>query len=288
MSLLTMKSSQCPRKNKYYVAKSPLAASKMYTISLYFYHLFLGFTMKTRVFSSLVAFAAIIGLIATTQPSKAGDCLDGSGNIIGENHDVRSFHKIIVETEATVILSQDKTQSLHVQADDNLQNIIETKIENGTLKISVPKCVNPSKNITVFVSMNNVNELTLAGNGKILAPSSITTDDIKLVVTGSGIIKFDELHAENITTQVLGTGSITLKGNAISHSIESVGSGEVHAYELKAINSKLNVAGTGRCEINADNQLDVKITGSGSVSYNGKPETLHKEITGSGSLTNRN
>ncbi|MFN8361547.1 MAG: head GIN domain-containing protein [Candidatus Kapaibacterium sp.] len=243
--------------------------------------------MKTNVFSFL-ALAAIIGLIATTQPSKAGDCLDGSGNIVGENHAVRSFHKIIVETEATVILSQDKSQSLHVQADDNLQNVIETKIDNGTLKISVPKCVNPSKNITVFVSMNDVDELTLAGNGKILAPSSITTENIKFVVSGSGEIKFDEVHAEHITTQVLGNGTITLRGNAISHTVESVGSGEVHAYDLKAINSKLSVAGAGKCEVNADNQLDVKITGSGSVSYNGNPETLHKEITGSGSLKNRN
>ena len=179
--------------------------------------------MKTNVFSTLAAFAVIIGIIATSQPSKAGDCLDGSGNIIGENHTVLSFNKIIVETEATVILSQDNFQSLHVQADDNLQNLIETKIENGTLKISVPKCVNPTKNITVFVSMKDVDEITLAGNGKILAPSDITTNSIKLVVAGSGEINFDELHAENITSQSLGNGNITIKGSAVVHTIESTG-----------------------------------------------------------------
>ncbi|MBK9247127.1 MAG: DUF2807 domain-containing protein [Ignavibacteria bacterium] len=244
--------------------------------------------MKTNVFSSLAAFAVIIGIIATSQPSKAGDCLDGSGNIIGENHTVLSFNKIIVETEATVILSQDNFQSLHVQADDNLQNLIETKIENGTLKISVPKCVNPTKNITVFVSMKDVDEITLAGNGKILAPSDITTNSIKLVVAGSGEINFDELHAENITSQILGNGNITIKGNAIVHTIESTGDGKLYAYDLKAINSKLSLSGSGKCEISAENQLDVRITGSGSVSYHGKPEILHKEITGSGTLKNRN
>mgnify|MGYP000045835183 CR=1 FL=1 len=243
--------------------------------------------MKNRVFSSLVASAAIIGIIATTQPSKASDCLDGSGTISGENHQVLTFHTIVVETEATVILSQDNAQRVLVQADDNLQNLIETKIENGTLKISVPKCVNPTKSITVFVSMNDVKELTLAGNGKILAPSSVTCENIKFVVQGSGEIQFDELHAENISTHVLGSGSITLKGNAISHTIESVGSGVVHAYDLKAINSKLSVVGAGNCEINADNQLDVIITGSGSVRYLGKPEVLHKEISGEGSLIKR-
>lgn len=243
--------------------------------------------MKTGMFSSLVASAAIIGIIATTQPSKAGDCLDGSGTISGENHQVLSFRKIIVETEATVILSQDNAQRVLVQADDNLQNLIETKIENGTLSISVPKCVNPTKNITVFVSMKDIDELTLSGNGKILASRSITSDNIKFVVSGSGEIRFDELHAENITTQVLGSGSITLRGNAITHTIESVGSGAVHAYELKAINSKLSVVGSGSCEINADNLLDVKITGNGSVRYHGKPEVIFKEITGDGSLSKK-
>ena len=239
------------------------------------------------MFTSLVVLAVIIGIIASTPASKAGDCLDGSGTISGENHPVLSFHKIIVETEATIILSQDNAQSVHVQADDNLQNIIETKIESGTLRISVPKCVNPTKNITVFVSMKDVDELTLSGNGKILAPRSITSDNIKFVVTGSGEIKFDELHAENITTQVLGSGSITLRGNSISHTIESVGSGAVHAYDLKAINSKLSVVGSGSCEINADNLLDVKITGTGSVRYHGKPEVIFKEITGDGSLSKK-
>ncbi|MBI3259674.1 MAG: DUF2807 domain-containing protein, partial [Ignavibacteriae bacterium] len=77
-------------------------------------------------------------------------------------------------------------------------------------------------------------------------------------------------------------------GDVVSHTIESVGSGGVHAYSLKAINTKLNVTGIGNCEVNTDNQLDVHITGPGTVSYKGKPETLKKDISGTGKLTSRN
>ncbi len=243
--------------------------------------------MKTNLLSKLTVAAAIIGIIASTT-AFAGECLDGSGNVIGENHSVTSFNKIIVETDATVILSQDMTQSVHIQADDNLQNIIETKIENGTLKISVPKCLNPTKTINIFVATKNIDEITLAGNGKIVAPSTISADAIKFIVTGNGEITIDELHAENIYTQIVGNGKITLAGDAISHTIESIGSGDVYAYKLKAINTKLNVAGAGNCEVCSENQLDVRITGNGTVSYKGKPETLSKDISGNGKLTSKN
>lgn len=245
------------------------------------------YTMKTLSLSKLATLVALIGIIATST-SIAGDCLEGSGNVIGENHSVASFHKIIVETDATVILSQDNSQSLHIRADDNLQNIIVTKIENGTLKISVPKCLSPTKIINIFVSAKNIDELTLTGNGKIIAPSSLSADDIKFVVGGNGEITIDELHAENVYTQITGNGTITLAGNVISHTIESTGNGEVHAYKLKAINTTLNVTGMGNCEVNTENQLDVHITGNGKVSYTGNPETLSKVISGNGKLTNRN
>jgi hypothetical protein len=244
--------------------------------------------MKVPIFSKISIAVALIGIITASTTARAGDCLEGSGNIIGENHSIASFHKIIVETDATVILSQDNTQNLHIQADDNLQNIIKTTIENGTLKISVPKCVSPTKAINIFVSTKNIDELTLSGNGKILAPSTITADAIKFFVKGNGEIKIDELHAEYIYTQIDGNGTITLAGDAISHTIESIGSGEVHAYKLKAINTKLTVTGTGNCEVNTENQLDVRISGNGNVSYKGKPEMVSKDISANGKLTNKN
>lgn len=243
--------------------------------------------MKTFFLSKFIVAATLISII-TGLNAFAGNCIDGSGNITEENRSVTQFTKLILETEATVLLSQDNTSGVRVQADDNLQNIIETEVEDGTLKISSPKCLNPTKTIKIYVSTKNIDEVILTGNGKIIASSGISSDAIKFMIAGNGLITIDELHAKNIYTQITGNGKVTLAGDVTTHTIESTGSGIVHAYKLKAINTKLNITGMGNCEVYSENRLDVRITGNGNVSYIGKPKTLRKEIYGNGKLTSKN
>jgi hypothetical protein len=71
------------------------------------------------------------------------------------------------------------------------------------------------------------------------------------------------------------------KTNLLDASI--TGAGNIRALDMEARNVSLKITGSGNCEVNAFETLDVKITGSGDVKYKGSPQ-ISKKVTGSGKI----
>jgi hypothetical protein len=59
------------------------------------------------------------------------------------------------------------------------------------------------------------------------------------------------------------------------------GSGNIHAFDLKAVNSEVTISGSGTAYLDARDHLKVNISGSGNVYYQGTPE-VDSHISGSG------
>jgi hypothetical protein len=45
------------------------------------------------------------------------------------------------------------------------------------------------------------------------------------------------------------------------------------------------VSGAASVDVYADEQLDVSVSGAGSVSYSGNPKTINKHVSGIGSVS---
>jgi hypothetical protein len=76
---------------------------------------------------------------------------------------------------------------------------------------------------------------------------------------------------------------VTASGTADAQDIQIAGSGAYHGSALTSLTATVNSAGTGAAELAVKDRLDVKIIGSGSVSYTGSP-TVKQSIIGSGTL----
>ena len=104
--------------------------------------------MRSRMMLVLSLTAAMIvsacGLINVT---------NGSGTITTETRGVSGFMKIDLRTAANVELTIGSAEEVTVTADDNLQTLIRTTVENGWLIIDTPDNQNyrPSRAIVVAV-----------------------------------------------------------------------------------------------------------------------------------------
>ena len=205
-------------------------------------------------------------------------------------YDVTAFTEISVKNNAKLILKQDDVQSVTVTANDEVfeKLIVEIKDRKLVVRYSANTWFDSSWKagaITVYVSVPQIDELTVSGSGSIISDELITARVLDCYVSGSGFIRLSNLKAEKITSGLSGSGHLQLAGEEVVSDLKmSVsGSGSIKASGLKAKNVNVLISGSGNCAVNAIDQLNCKIAGSGNVTYTGNPE-VKTTIVGSGKV----
>jgi hypothetical protein len=211
--------------------------------------------------------------------------IDGSENVISENRTVPAFTGIDLQCSANVYFTQGAEQSIKVEAEDNIIKHITTEVKNDELIVSTDgKDFNSHQQINVYVTVKELCLLELTGSGNMIGKSNIDCDNMTFHVAGSGDIKAD-VRALTMKIKVSGSGNLDINGMTTSTDIRISGSGNVNAKNLQTMNSTVNISGSGQSSINAKNELNVVISGSGDVHYIGEPQNLKTSITGSGSVS---
>lgn len=205
------------------------------------------------------------------------------------------FKSIYVNSNYTVYLKQTNKQEVTVEALTEIFELSTFKVENGVLMINVErKPDNPNKsiwakiddiklkpNMKLMVSMKNISELQVNGNGKIISENSIASDNLALSVAGNGSIDLD-IKGNYLKTEVSGSGSIALKGYASMNDVVMSGSGNVNAFLCEIEKAKVKMSGSGACELNVTGNLEALVVGSGTLKHKGNTKEVSKKIYGSG------
>ena len=178
-------------------------------------------------------------------------------------------------------------------------------------------------NVTVYITVNVLEGVRVSGSGDVISQSRFTSDDFFLKVSGSGsfkgeVIAKDELKAEvsgsgdieisgkcgdfeskvsgsgkviadltvseNTNVSISGSGKVRTRGTTSSFEARVSGSGEVQAADMESTRCEINIAGSGDVEINVKSELTARISGSGSIRYNGNPQKVDVHSSGSGKV----
>lgn len=209
---------------------------------------------------------SIACLLMVSSCRYAGKGVRGSGNRKTEKRDLGSFKSIEVAGAFEVNIVCQQPQSFEIEADDNLLPLIKTDVSDGVLRIHSDESYNPSKPIAVRMSVPNLETFTSAGAG-----------DVHI----SGV-KNDQLVLSNT-----GAANIEAAGQTKYVEISTSGAGNIEAGNLHAERAKITVSGAANVDVYASQQLDVSVSGIGSVTYYGNPPVVNKSISGIGSVSNK-
>lgn len=211
--------------------------------------------------------------------------------------DLPEFNGIYVNSNYTVYLKQTNKQEVTVEALTEIFNISEIKVENGILMINVDrKPDNPNKSIwqkiddiklnptmKLYVSMKNVKDLQVNGNGKIISENSIAADFINLGIAGAGSMDVD-LKGNKIKAELSGSGLMTVKGYATNMEALVSGPGTLNGFNCALETAKAKVSGSGLCQLNVSNNIDAMVVGNGAVKHKGNTKSAQKVVYGSGTI----
>lgn len=228
----------------------------------------------------LIALVSCAALLASVSA-----CAVGSGEIVTETRAVEGFDEIDLRGTGEVRITVDGTESLTIDAEDNIIGSLTSEIRGGTLVLGVDRPIAPNEDIVYTVSMASLEGIEISGSGAITV-SEFRTDDFSVDVSGSGSADVADVVAESVFVQISGSGSVTISGDADELELSISGSGAFDGDRLGATTANVDISGSGSASVDVSEILDVDVSGSGSVEYLGNP-TVSVDSSGSGSVSRR-
>lgn len=233
-----------------------------------------------KSFAGLGSLAFLVISILTASCSLV--CIDGEGNIASEDRNPGSFHSIKLKIPARVILEQGQQYQTRIEAEQNLIPLIKTEITRERLEITAEKCIGSTKGITIYITVPEIELLSIEGSGSVVTASPINGGRLELVINGSGTMKL-EATAELLFCGLKGSGQIEISGSSKQQYVKITGSGVYNAASFATAESEIAITGSGLAEVFTIDKLKAEIDGSGEIRYKGNP-TLKSQINGSGGV----
>lgn len=205
---------------------------------------------------SALAFLSAGCVISTSPP------IPGSGKLALQDRETKDFDEIDIRVPAKVVVTIGSPISVLVQTDDNLIDLIETRVSGDTLRIDCDHNISTVNDLIVTITVPSLEEL-----------------DIR----GSGDVEVDGLSESKFDAEIHGSGDIRVSGVANRVDASISGSGSLEFAELIAQRVEISISGSGDAEVHAEKDLEVRIRGAGDVVYTGDPD-VDRSISGSGSI----
>lgn len=215
--------------------------------------------------------------------SWGGEQVQGNGNIKRQARQVAHFTGLAFEMPGKLELRMGDSEGVTIEADDNLLPLVETVVENGTLKIRPSKRnMNlRTRNLKVVVNARQIERLALGGSGAIDA-DTLRAPRLNIDLGGSGAINVRSLDSDSVAVTLGGSGDFKAGGGSVRKlSVSIGGSGTVDVGRVQSDSASISVAGSGEATVWARHELSMTIAGSGDVNYYGDPR-VSKSVVGSG------
>lgn len=255
-------------------------------------------SMAGRVVSALVVIGAFLAVIFAPQLGWAGEPnwdfdpkfgggTPGSGTMKTETRSVKDFTVIAIEYPAEVIVQQGASESVKVEAEDNLLPQLGTEVRDGTLYLENKqrewsKRVDPSETVTITITVKDLHEIDFSSAGA-LHVNGLKTDELTLVLSGAGEVTLKGLDVQKFDTVLSGAGDITADGTAGDINLRISGFGSFDGKDLEALTAEVHITGAGDATVRVKDELTATISGAGSINYYGSPR-VDQNISGAGSV----
>jgi len=198
-----------------------------------------------------------------------GGVVRGSGEVVSESRPVSGFDQISVCCGMQLVLTQGESESLEIEADDNLLPEIVSTVSGGRLIIRFKDDQGrtqywPSQPIRCTVTAIDVRRLEVSGGGS-LESGLIETDDLQIDTSGGSQADLAAVVADTMRVEVSGGG-------------------ELYSRELQVSRLELDLSGgsTGSIDSLEGESLTLDNSGGGEVTIAGSVTEQDVSVSGGG------
>lgn len=196
--------------------------------------------------------------------------ITGSGNVITRDVAVNSFSQLNVSGIFNVILAQGSKEAVKIEAEDNLQELVQVNGEGSTLTVSMKKDVSikNSKKMNVYITFKQLKGIDLKTVGNVTSTGTLNFDDLQFNNKSVGNVSL-KLSARSVNLENKSVGNLDLEGKADNAVIKNKSVGNFNAAGFVVQTMDIDNNGIGNAEVNAEKNLKLKSSGLGKVKNKG-------------------
>jgi hypothetical protein len=252
--------------------------------------------LATIILATLVLSACGIG---------DGKTVRGSGNVVEETRAVSGVSGVELATIGTLTIAVGDTESLRIEAEDNLMEYLETEVRNGRLSIETQDNIrlDAKRPVNYYLTVTGLDTIEISSSGDIQAPD-LEAERFSINISSSGDLEMGDLEADSLTVRISSSGDVTmgvLDANTLEVDISSSGnltiasgqvktqnitissSGNYTAQDLESDEAVVRFSSSGSATIWVQDYLKANLSSSGDLRYRGNP-TVDATTTSSGDV----
>ncbi len=216
----------------------------------------------------------------------SGSMQRGSGHIVTENRPVRGFTAVHLNYPANFTIRQGPSESLSIEADDNVAASIRTQVTGDVLEIDNLRdhnvYITPTRPVNITITVKDLKEINFDSAGSVTV-QSLKTDTLTTLLDGAGSITFNNLTVKSLVANLSGVGSVHASGTADTMDARVDGLGSLDAANLHSQRATIMLDGMGNATVWVDSDLTANVSGVGSVNYFGSAQVT-KNVSGLGNI----
>lgn len=222
-----------------------------------------------------------------------------SKNVTHESRNFdESFNKINVSNAINVVIEQSKNTEVTVITNEDYQNNIKTRVENGTLFISndpdkttlsvfgyKSTKIHDAATKKIIIKLPLLNGIEANSASKIENKGTFIGTEIRLNASSASEIKLD-LEFEKIDAECSSAAKMELKGMVLDLNANASSASKIEAEKLLA--NSINAESSSASKISVHPILSLKANASsgGKIEYDNNPKHIEKTTNSGGSINN--
>ncbi len=209
--------------------------------------------------------------------------IKGNGNVVEETRDLDEFSKISVSRGMNVYISQGTTAKVVVKADENLLEVIDTYVDDKTLKVTTLKGIRNATSNKVYVTVPDLEYIKSTSGSNIFSEDSLKTGNLEIKSSAGSNIRLS-LESGELTISAAAGSNIFLDGMAKSVNMKASSGSNIKAGDLLAENCDAKVSSGANIWIKVQNGLTAKASSGGNLFYSGDPNPLRITKSSGGNI----
>ncbi|WNH09525.1 head GIN domain-containing protein [Thalassobellus suaedae] len=238
----------------------------------------------TTLIKIIVATILSLSLLSCNFDINMNSGVRGNGNVQTEERIIDGAFTTIKATEGLdVYLTQDHNESILVEADENLHELIITEVIDGVLKIHTKKNIGRATSKKVIVNFKAISSIISTSGSDVYSTNTINAEELKLKTT-SGSDMTLEVNTSVLNCKSTSGSDLRLSGKTERLIAEATSGSDIKAENLIAESSQVKATSGADITVNTLKELTAKATSGGDIKYYGNPEKVDKTDSSSGSI----
>ena len=219
---------------------------------------------KTAIILSVIFFATFLSSCVFTGSIK------GNSNVVEETRDLDDFSKISVSRGMNVYIIQGTSTKVTVKADENLLKVIDTYIDDNTLKVTCTKMIRNATSNKVYVTVPDLEYIKSTSGSNVFSEDTLKIKNLEIKSTAGSNVRLS-LESGELTISAAAGSNIFLDGKAKTVVMKASSGSNIKAGDLQAENCDAKVSSCANIWIKVQNGLTAKASSGGNLFYSGEP-----------------